>query len=104
LVGTYGSEIYELSSKYNSYKLFNTLRDSKVTSGTKYTARELVKGHYTPNQKWTNEVWGLCVFKQDNDKWATCSDDGTLRIWSVSKRCQLKSFRLDTGINKKYLE
>ena len=55
-----------------------------------------MKGHYTPNQKWTNEVWGLGVFS-DGDRYATCSDDATLRIWSNSKRKQLKMTRLDRG-------
>lgn len=74
-------------------------RDAKITSGTKFTsAKEIMKGHYTPNQKWTNEVWGLAVFK-DGDRWCTCSDDATLRIWSVSKRKQLKAMRLNKGIH-----
>ena len=55
-----------------------------------------MKGHYTPNQKWTNEIWGLAVFA-DGERWCTCSDDATLRIWSISKRTQLKWTKLDTG-------
>lgn len=45
-----------------------------------------MKGHYCPNLKWTNEVWGLDVFKKDNDKFVTCSDDGTMRVWSALQR------------------
>lgn len=63
-----------------------------------------MQGHYTPNQKWTNEViiylkkfinfllikqiWGLDMFKdaENADKFATCSDDGTIRIWSLTER------------------
>ena len=61
-----------------------------------------MKGHYTPNQKWTNEVWGLGVFS-DGDRYVTCSDDATLRIWSISKRKLLKIARLDRGnFLKKY--
>lgn len=77
--------------------LNNFNRDSKVTSGSKFSnSREIMKGHYTPNQKWTNEVWGLGVFS-DGDRYATCSDDATLRIWSISKRKLLKVARLDRG-------
>jgi len=71
LVGTYGAEIYELAPK-----------NQKINSGS-YAVKDITKGHYTPNRKWTNEVWGLCVF-HDGDRWASCSDDGTLRIWSTS--------------------
>ena len=60
------------------------------------TVKELVKGHYTPNQKWTNEIWGLGLF-HDNERWATVSDDSTLRIWSISLRKQLKAIRLNIG-------
>jgi microtubule-associated protein-like 6 len=84
LFGTYGSEIYEISTK-----------DAKITSATKFgTPKELVKGHYTPNQQWTNEIWGLAVFK-DGDRWATVSDDSTLRIWSISQKKMIKGIKLN---------
>ena len=54
-----------------------------------------MNGHYTPNQQWTNEIWGLLCFNNNEDKWATVSDDSTLRIWSKSKRMQIKAIRLD---------
>ena len=38
-------------------------------------------GHYTPNKKWTNEAWGLAVFPKTQNLYATCSDDGTFRIF-----------------------
>lgn len=44
----------------------------------------MMSGHYTPNQKWTNELWGLCMFPNNSDLYATCSDDATMRIWSIS--------------------
>jgi WD40 repeat protein len=74
LVGTYGSEIYELTTK-----------DAAISATTKFTSRNLMKGHYTPNQKWTNEVWGLDVFNTEEHAgvFLTTSDDGTLRIWST---------------------
>jgi WD40 repeat protein len=36
--------------------------------------------------QWTNEVWGLAVFPNDTNKIVTCSDDGTVRIWSKEER------------------
>jgi len=44
-----------------------------------------MKGHFTPNDLWTNEVWGLDVFKLEKNKdlWLSCSDDATLRIYST---------------------
>lgn len=69
LVGTYGSEIYELSGSVSS---------------NKWTAKNLMKGHYSPNHLWTNEVWGLEILHTDNDRFLTCSDDATLRVYSNS--------------------
>jgi len=76
VLGTYGSEIFLLQTK-----------DAKIQKGTKFAScTSLMRGHYTPNQKWTNEVWGLETFPHDKDRFASCSDDGTLRIWSVKQR------------------
>ena len=43
-----------------------------------------MRGHYSPNPLWTNEVWGLEVLHTDNDRYLTCSDDATLRLYSNS--------------------
>jgi len=41
IIGTYASEIYELSTK-----------DAKISATTKFTApKNVIKGHYTPNKK-----------------------------------------------------
>ena len=48
-----------------------------------------MRGHFSPNLQWTNEVWGLDIFRENDDLFATCSDDGTLRIFSISKRQQI---------------
>jgi len=45
-----------------------------------------MRGHFCPNLKWTNEVWGLDLLREDPDKYVTCSDDGTVRVWSISER------------------
>ena len=47
-------------------------------------------GHYCPNKKSNNEVWGLAVYKDGphKDKFITCSDDATLRVWDSNTRKQ----------------
>jgi len=45
-----------------------------------------MKNHYSPNNSWTNEVWGLHV---DGDVVYSCSDDATLRLWSIRERTLL---------------
>jgi len=52
---------------------------------------------------WTNEVWGLAPLNQENDRYLTCSDDATLRLWSSKDRklLALKRFALSNGKKKK---
>ena len=45
-----------------------------------------MKGHYSPNPTWTNEVWGLDVLHTENDRYLSCSVDATLRVYSASER------------------
>lgn len=45
-----------------------------------------MNGHFAPNYV-TNEVWGLSLYERD--KYTTCSDDGTLRVWDIEKREQI---------------
>lgn len=42
-----------------------------------------MSGHYAPN-KVTNEVWGLALYGENH--YATCSDDGTVRIWDIESK------------------
>ena len=58
-----------------------------------------MRGHYSPNPLWTNEVWGLDPLHTDNDRFLTCSDDATLRLYSAAHRRCLAILPLDT--NKK---
>lgn len=58
------------------------------------TAKFCVQGHYAPMTTWTNEVWGLSTFKQQ-DRMITSSDDGTLRIWDANKHKQIAWVPLD---------
>jgi microtubule-associated protein-like 6 len=82
---TAGGEIYEMVTK-----------DAKLTTSTKFAnPRRLISSHFAPNKKSTNELWGLTPFANDNDLIASCSDDGTLRVWSVQHKRLLRS----TSIN-----
>ncbi|KAL4483877.1 hypothetical protein ABPG72_006252 [Tetrahymena utriculariae] len=87
IVATLACEIIEFEASSVPYK-----------SNTKFSFRNCyMKGHFSPNLKWTNEVWGLSVFP-NTDTFATCSDDGTLRIWSLPQRKQLALIK--TTLNK----
>jgi len=71
LVGTKGSEIYEIA------------KDSKRTV-------LLNEGHCA------HELWGLSMHPKDPDLFATCGDDKTVRVWSISKRKLVKKAVLDS--------
>jgi len=89
IIGTYGSEIYETSFS------------GSISEKTNFSAAScFMSGHYTPNKQWTNEAWGLAPFHKDPDQYVTCSDDGTLRIWSSKERKQLKFIRTTLDVNK----
>lgn len=81
LIGTFGSEIYQLTS--SGVYAENTTFSPSIC---------FMKGHYTPNRQWTNEVWGLAPFHK-GDLYATSSDDGTLRVWSSLERKQIRMTR-----------
>lgn len=62
---------------------------------------QLMAGHYSPNLKWTNEVWGLDML--DEDRYVSVSDDATLRVWnSSSRKCEL-SVQLDLDAKGNHL-
>ena len=68
LVGTMGSEIYEISMDTGDMILLH-------------------EGHFE------GECWGLAMHPKDPDIFATCGDDHTLRIWSVSLRRVLRKVK-----------
>eukprot|EP01022_Parablepharisma_sp_SALTPOND_P009431 TRINITY_DN1391_c0_g1_i1.p1 TRINITY_DN1391_c0_g1~~TRINITY_DN1391_c0_g1_i1.p1 ORF type:complete len:2151 (-),score=139.11 TRINITY_DN1391_c0_g1_i1:21-6473(-) len=86
LVGTFGSEIYEL----------NIEPSGKTVQ--KFTA--LVKGHCSPRKSMASEMWGLAIFPCGT-KYATVSDDATLRIWNISDKRQEKLIPLVDDIKSK---
>jgi microtubule-associated protein-like 6 len=71
LVGTKGSEIYEISKDSKRFILLN-------------------EGHSA------NELWGLSMHPTDSDLFVTSGDDKTVRVWSISKRKLVKKAVLDT--------
>jgi hypothetical protein len=57
-----------------------------------------MKGHYTPNPLWTNEVWGLAALNMvhpKGERFLTCSDDATLRLFSTKQRKCITMKRFD---------
>lgn len=75
MVGTFGHEIIKVPIDLTNKKQVGQ-------------AEVLIHGHYAPALKLNNEAWGLSVFSNQN-KYATSSDDGTLRIWDADSRKQV---------------
>jgi len=67
LVGTRGSEIYEI----------------QIDEDTAANAFQVAQGHCA------DELWGLAMHPTDPDVYATCGDDATVRIWSLSQKRSL---------------
>jgi len=84
IIGTFGSEIYELSLNVAGAKTGHP--------------NQLVSGHFSPKMRDTNEVWGLCNMPtsgNEGDRYVTVSDDGTLRVWSATTRQQVVLINLN---------
>jgi len=73
LIGTEGSEIYEMSTQTGNISLLH-------------------EGHFE------GDTWGLAFHPTDNDIFATCGDDGTIRIWSVRKRKLSRKAKVDCSM------
>jgi microtubule-associated protein-like 6 len=80
LVSTFGSQIHLLDGKV----------DGPTGSWPAEKAQVIMTGHYASAKKWTNEVWGIDTVKKDEDKFVSCSDDGTLRMYSIKDRKQVR--------------
>ena len=75
VVGTFGGEIFQFQVNAERKKI------GEPTA--------IVRGHYAPKAKDTNEVWGMCTIP-GTDEYITVGDDATLRVWSASKRQQVR--------------
>lgn len=76
-LGTFSSDIY-------SIKGFPDLVEIK----------KVMSGHYSPNLKWTNEIWGLCTSHIRNVYYSV-SDDSTMREYSLDANKMLRLFNLN---------
>lgn len=74
-VGTLGAEVYQVPINMAAKNIG--------------APKMLVQGHYSPQLKDTNEVWGLAVLPASN-QYVTVSDDSTLRVWDRATRKQVK--------------
>jgi len=75
LVGTKGSEIYEI----------------QIDKGSAADAFRIGSGHFK------DELWGLASHPTDEDLYATCGDDATVRVWSVSQKRVVRQGSIDCG-------
>lgn len=82
MVGTFGHEIISLPINLQS----NSCNISQ--------AKIVINGHFAPRSDWTNELWGLSIFP-NQEKYVTCSDDGKLKIWDTRKKVLIKSLPLN---------
>lgn len=82
VVGLFCSEIYEFTG-------FNS------STGKFSQYKRLMAAHYAPCLTYTNEVWGLDIMQSDEDGFVTCSDDQTLRRYSISQRQQTAVIELN---------
>ncbi|XP_051912459.1 echinoderm microtubule-associated protein-like 6 [Hippocampus zosterae] len=89
LVGTLGSEIYEVT-------LWKEGKFSPGKTGVD-SFKKINCGHYAPNQKWLNEVWGLVVHP-DGEHILSCGDDATLRVLHIASRTAKAIISLNFGV------
>lgn len=88
IIGTYKSEICELSSS-----------DLKVTQNSKYELNSILKAPFALDSIERYEMWGLALYTNEKkeDNFVTCSDDGFVRIWSVAEKKLLGYIELNAN-------
>ena len=61
--------------------------------------KQLTSGHYAPKGvSGNNEAWGMTTAEGDSERVISCSEDGTLRIFSQTENKEL--MRIDLTANK----
>ena len=88
VLGTSASEIYELVS-----------HEMKVSANSRYNKIDINKAPFTLNSIDLYYMNGLAVFKTSENagRFATCSDDGLLRIWSAEEKRMIGLIELNTN-------
>jgi WD40 repeat protein len=81
-IGTFGHEIIEMPINLAS-------KQCNVSQ-----ASILVHGHFAPVASYTNEVWGMAIYA-NRERYATCSDDGKLKVWDTNSRKCIKTVDLN---------
>ncbi len=82
MIGTFGHEIVELPIN---------LQTNQCNAAS---AKILIYGHFAPMTTYTNEVWGLAIFP-NQEKYVTVSDDAKLKVWDTITKKQIKSIPLN---------
>ena len=89
LVGTFGGEIWELSTKEN-----------KLSSAVRFTYyKPILRGHFHAGKQSKNEIWGLAFNPVDTDIYYTCGDDATLRVWSMTSKTMIALLHTNLDMN-----
>lgn len=63
----------------------------------------MIDGHFAPRSDWTNELWGLSIYP-NQEKYITCSDDGKLKVWDSTKKVLIKTISLTLDKTGKEVE
>ena len=109
LIGTQTCQIIEIScsdinvnteickvhlQKINNFDTSKLCNDTLLKNeSNKFISKDIVFGHYG---KSSEELWGLAINpKSGSDMFATCGDDGLLRIWCISDRTLIATRQLD---------
>mmetsp|Transcript_9925 Transcript_9925/g.14948 ORF Transcript_9925/g.14948 Transcript_9925/m.14948 type:complete len:2471 (-) Transcript_9925:176-7588(-) len=93
LVGTYGGEVIEVcagvsehtsKAKESAGDINFDIMSSKI--------RVLMQSHYK------GELWGLAPHPKNPDLVATAGDDGTVRVWSISRNIMIECFNCEKAV------
>ena len=83
LIGTKDSEIFELALSTGLPMQYGRGQEGEVVKDGM-----LVDGHCK------DELWGLAMHPKEPDLFATCGDDNTVRVWSISGRKMIASINV----------
>jgi len=81
LVGTDGSEIYQLCDQMEFATKVEEQNDFADQQPDRFHPQLVVGGHFVGSKGSGRELWGLAAHPTNVGMVATCGDDGTVRVW-----------------------